>query len=343
MRSIEWLGSRVRLIDQTKLPLEETTIETDDFRVLAEAISALRIRGAPAIGVAAAYGVALAALTFPGTDFQAFSRFVHNAAGELNATRPTAVNLSWSVRRMKRVLDLATSTENARRLLVDEALGIHREDEEMCRKIGEHGSSLIPESATILTHCNTGALATGGDGTAQSVITTAFRQGKSISVYASETRPTLQGARLTAWELMKLGVDVTLITDSMACFLMKKTKITCVIVGADRIAANGDTANKIGTYNHAVTARYHGIPFYVAAPSSTIDPATGSGDQIPIEERNPKEVTEGFGRRTAPEGIKVYSPAFDITAASLISAIITERGIHRPPFHFHEIGPSRNA
>ena len=260
---------------------------------------------------------------------------ISSAADELNSTRPTAVNLFWALQRMRKILASAVSAESARQLLVDEALKIHREDEEMCRQIGEHGAALIPQTATILTHCNTGALATGGEGTAQSIITTAVRQGKSISVYAAETRPALQGARLTAWELMKQGVDVTLITDSTASFLMKKSRITCVVVGADRIAANGDTANKIGTYNHAVTARYHGVPFYVAAPTSTIDPATPSGDQIPIEERNPREVVEGFGRRTAPEGIKVYSPAFDITTASLITAIVTERGIHHPPFDFH--------
>ena len=334
MKSIEWCGSSVRIIDQTKLPLEEIFIQTDDYNVVADAIRTLKIRGAPAIGIAAAYGAALAALKSSHTDFQSFRRHVQQAIEQLASTRPTAVNLFWALQRMKRIIDASNSVDAARSMLIDEAIKIHREDEEMCRRIGERGAALIPQRATILTHCNTGALATGGEGTAQSVITTAHRSGKSIKVFADETRPLLQGARLTTWELQKAGIDVTLIADSMAAFLMKQKKIDLVIVGADRIAANGDVANKIGTYSLAVSAHYHHVPFYVAAPSSTIDSSIPNGDHIPIEERNAKEITEGFGKRTAPEGIGVYSPAFDVTPANMITSIITERGVHSPPFRF---------
>jgi methylthioribose-1-phosphate isomerase len=222
-------------------------------------------------------------------------------------------------------------------LLVQEAVTIHREDEEMCRAIGEHGGALIPKSASILTHCNTGALATGGEGTAQSIITTAHRQGKSINVYVDETRPLLQGARLTAWELMKHNIDVTLITDSMGAVLMRERKVDLVVVGADRIASNGDSANKIGTYNLAVIAHHHNIPLYVAAPSSTIDGLIRSGDQISLEERDPNEILEIHGHRLAPQGVHVYSPAFDVTPCSLITAIITEQGVHYPPYNFSKV------
>jgi methylthioribose-1-phosphate isomerase len=334
MKSIEWCGTSVRLIDQTKLPIEEIYIQTDDYHVLADAIRTLKIRGAPAIGVAAGYGVALAALKYRTTDVHGFRNFIGKTISELASTRPTAVNLFWALERMRKITDTAMFVESGRVLLIEEALAIHREDEEMCRCIGEHGAALIPAQATILTHCNTGALATGGDGTAQNVITTAHRQGKSVRVYAGETRPALQGSRLTAWELMKLGIDVTLITDNMAAFLMKQKKIDLVVVGSDRIAANGDAANKIGTYSVAVIAKYHHVPFYIAAPTSTIDCSISSGDKIPIEQRDPKEVTEGFGKRTAPHGVEVYSPAFDVTPAELITAIITEQGVHSPPFNF---------
>jgi methylthioribose-1-phosphate isomerase len=334
MKSIEWCGTSVRILDQTRLPLEEIYFQTDDYREIGAAIRALKIRGAPAIGVAAAYGVALAALQSPEKDIHSLRGSTDNVAAFLAETRPTAVNLFWALQRMKSVAASSNTPAELRRNLVDEAVKIHQEDERMCRDIGAHGSSLVPAHASILTHCNTGALATGGEGTAQSVITTAHRQGKSIRVYADETRPLLQGARLTVWELQKAGVDVTLITDSMAAFLMKQKKIDLCIVGADRIAANGDTANKIGTYSVAVNARYHGIPFYVAAPSSTIDCSIASGESIPIEERNAAEITEGFGKPTAPAGTKVYAPAFDVTPASLITAIITERGVFSPPFTF---------
>ncbi|MBI1804608.1 MAG: S-methyl-5-thioribose-1-phosphate isomerase [Ignavibacteriae bacterium] len=334
MKSIEWLGNRLRFIDQTKLPLEEVCIETDQYTLLADAIRSLGIRGAPLIGVAAAYGVALAGLRTDESNLQSFRNEIEYAIGELASTRPTAVNLSWALERMRKNLNASLSIEAARVVLVREAIVIHEEDEEMCRRIGECGSQLIPDRATILTHCNAGALATGGEGTALNIITTAHRMGKSINVYVSETRPLLQGARLTTWELMKAGVDVTLIIDSAAASLMQQKKIDCVVVGADRIARNGDAANKVGTYMHAVTAHYHGIPFYVAAPSSSIDPPLEDGNNIPIEERNASEITEGFGKRIAPEGTNVYAPAFDSTPARLITAIVTEKGIHRPPFHF---------
>jgi methylthioribose-1-phosphate isomerase len=334
IRSIEWLGSRVRLIDQTKLPLRELYLETADYRVVAEAIRTLGIRGAPAIGIAAAYGIALAGLASGACELGAFLADIRKASGELASTRPTAVNLFLALKRMDAVAAGAPSADEARSLLVEEALSIHREDEAMCRLIGEHGAALVPDPAVILTHCNTGALATGGSGTAQSVITTARAQGKSIRVYADETRPALQGARLTAWELMRAGVDVTLITDGTAPFVMRRNRVDLVVVGADRIAANGDSANKVGTYALAVAARHHGIPFYIAAPTTTIDPELATGDLIPIEERSASEVTEGFGTRTAPEGVRVYAPAFDVTPAPLIAAIVTEAGVQRPPYHF---------
>lgn len=334
MKSIEWLGDRVRFIDQTKLPLEESYIETTDLHLLADAIRTLKVRGAPLIGIAAAYGVALAAIKSTEKDLSAFRINVKSAIEELLSTRPTAVNLSWSLKRMERMLELSSSIEDATQAMVAEAIAIHREDEEMCKRIGENGAALVPQRAGILTHCNTGALATGGLGTAQSIITTAFHQGKSIQVYADETRPLLQGARLTSWELMREGIAVTLITDNMAAFVMKQKRVDLILVGADRIAANGDVANKIGTYSLAVLAHHHKIPLYVAAPSSTIDPSIETGHGIPIEERHAHEITEGFGKRTAPEGIKVYSPAFDVTPAALVSAIITEKGVHRAPYTF---------
>jgi len=334
LKTIEWLGNRVRFIDQAKLPLEESWIHADNHEVIASAIRGLKIRGAPLIGVAAAYGAALAALNFPGKDFKAFQLYYSSALKILGSTRPTAVNLFWALGRMEKAIEGVQSVEDARKSVIKEAMDIHRQDQEMCRLIGENGARLVPQSAGILTHCNTGALATGGEGTAQSVITTAHSQGKHLKVFADETRPLLQGARLTVWELINAGIDVTLITDSTAAFLMKQKKIDLVVVGADRIAANGDVANKIGTYSLALAANYHNVPFYVAAPFTTIDPETASGDRIPIEERNASEVTEGFGKRTAPAGTKVYSPAFDVTAASLIRAIITDRGVYRPPFDF---------
>ncbi|MBI3766088.1 MAG: S-methyl-5-thioribose-1-phosphate isomerase, partial [Ignavibacteriales bacterium] len=259
MTVIEWCGDSVRLIDQSKLPSEESYIQTGDYRVLVDAIRSLKVRGAPLIGIAAAYGVALAAAKFDGEEYYSFRDHCATAIRELASTRPTAVNLFWSLERMRNVLERGTTIESVRKALVSEALRIHHEDREMCRRIGEYGASLVPQRSTILTHCNTGALATGGDGTAQSIITTAHKMGKTVNVFADETRPLLQGARLTAWELMKAGLDVTLITDSMAASLMKQKRIDLVVVGADRIAANGDVANNLGTYNIAVIARHHGV------------------------------------------------------------------------------------
>ncbi|MBI4810399.1 MAG: S-methyl-5-thioribose-1-phosphate isomerase [Ignavibacteriales bacterium] len=337
IKAIEWCGDSIRFIDQTKLPTEEVYLKTCDYTVIADAIRKLKIRGAPLIGIAAAYGAALAAVHFREGNLNSFSQQILRAIDELGSTRPTAVNLFWALERMKKVLHNGTDIEQTRKSIIDEAIRIHKEDEEMCRRIGENGAKLIPQTAAILTHCNTGALATGGEGTAQSVITTAHRQGKSIKVYADETRPLLQGARLTTWELMKHGMDVTLITDNMAAFLMQQKKIDIAITGADRIAANGDVANKIGTYNLALIAKHHGVPFYVAAPTSTIDPSIPSGDKIPIEERHKEEVTQGFGKRTAPEGVNVYSPAFDVTPFNLISAIITDQDVYKPPFNFSKL------
>ncbi len=334
MKSIEWIGGKVRFIDQTKLPTDEIFVETDDLAALADAIRGLKVRGAPALGIAAAYGVVLAAQRFQSGTSQELYDVVHHAASTIAQTRPTAKNLFWALERMRSVcrLNLHESVERIKQMLLDEALRIHAEDAQMCTAIGKYGASLVPNPSTILTHCNTGALATGGDGTAQSIITTAFEQGKKVSVYADETRPLLQGARLTAWELQKRGIHVTVITDNAAAVVMAMKKIDLVVVGADRIAANGDTANKVGTYNVAIIAKEHGIPFYVAAPTSTFDGSIADGTLIQIEERNPDEVSEGFGVRTVPEGVRIYSPAFDVTPHSYITAIVTDRGILRPPF-----------
>lgn len=339
MRAIEWVPGttseprgRVRLIDQIKLPLEEVFIETENVEVLAKAIRELRIRGAPAIGIAVGFGLVLAVQNARTSDelLKAFDR----ASSLLSSTRPTAANLFYSLQRMRHTLDscLSKPLGSIKAALIEEAQSILKEDEKTCRRIGEHGASLVPRRAKVLTHCNTGALATGGEGTAQAVITRAASQGKQVTVYVDETRPLLQGARLAAWELMKAGIDVTLITDNTAAFLMQQNKIDLIVVGADRISTNGDVANKVGTYNLAVLAEKHRIPMYVAGPTSSIDFDLVSGDSIPIEERDPREVTEGFGRRIAPAGVRVYSPAFDVTPHELITAIITEFGILRPPY-----------
>jgi len=333
MTSIEWRQGKVRFIDQSKLPDEEIIVETSDYRLVAEAIRKLQIRGAPAIGVAVAFGVVLA-IQEETVDLpqQMKSRF-EEAASFFAATRPTAVNLFFALHRMRSVFE--THEHNvfaARRSLLEEALNIQREDLDACRSIGEFGAALVQSGSTILTHCNTGSLATAGDGTAHSIILNAHRQGKVRQVYVDETRPLLQGARLTAWELMKQKIDAVLITDSTAGFLMQLGKVDLVIVGADRIAANGDVANKVGTYSLAVLSEKHHIPFIVAAPTSTIDLSTASGKEIPIEERGSHEVTHIRGMRIAPEGINVYAPAFDVTPAALVSAIVTETGVLRPPF-----------
>jgi methylthioribose-1-phosphate isomerase len=313
---LRWTGTTLSLLDQRLLPAEELWIECHTAGEVADAIRTMVVRGAPAIGVSAAYGMALAALR--GEDLT-------GAAAVLKAARPTAVNLAWAVDRMlEQGGDAAT--------LVAAADRICREDVEACVAIGRHGAALLGDSATVLTHCNAGALATAGYGTALGVIRAAAEQGKRIAVFADETRPYLQGARLTAWELQRDGIDVTLITDNMSGHFFQQGQFDAAIVGADRIAANGDAANKIGTYTVAVLAHAHGVPFYVAAPVSTIDPACPDGSAIPIEERSAREVVEISGGRIAPEGIGVRHPAFDVTPARLISAIITERGVLRPPF-----------
>ena len=316
-KTIEWIGEadgHLRLIDQTLLPGELAFLDCRDVAAVWGAIKRLSVRGAPAIGITAAYGCVI------GAQWGEFEK----AAEYLATSRPTAVNLFWAINRMRRL-----GTEDAGALL-GEARRIHEEDEAMCAAMGEHGAGLIPAGGGVLTHCNAGALATGGIGTATAPMYTAHGQGKAFKVYADETRPLLQGARLTAWELGAAGVDVTLICDDMAASVMRSGRIDVVITGADRVAGNGDAANKIGTYNLAVLAKHHGIPFYVAAPSSTFDMAIGSGDEIPIEQRDAAEITEGFGRRTAPEGVQTFNPAFDVTPHELITAIITERGRIEP-------------
>ncbi len=334
MVSLEWRDNSLRYIDQTKLPHEEVYVETTDYRVVGEAIRRLQIRGAPAIGVAAAYAVVLSVINATATSVKELSDEVYTAINYLAQTRPTAVNLFMALGRMRRVFEQTSwvDVKTIQRHLLMEAKQIHAEDVEACRRIGEFGAAILPNGVSILTHCNTGALATTGTGTAQSVITTAAKQGKVVRVFADETRPLFQGARLTTWELMRAGVEVTLITDSTAGFLMHNREVDVVIVGADRIAANGDTANKVGTYTLAVLAERHGIPLYVAAPTTTFDTQARSGRNIPIEERDPTEVTDVNGTRIAPEGVKVFAPAFDVTPGELIRAIITERGVLKPPF-----------
>ncbi|MFQ5499767.1 MAG: S-methyl-5-thioribose-1-phosphate isomerase, partial [Candidatus Zixiibacteriota bacterium] len=324
-KAVERKGSKLCLIDQTRLPDELFVREYDDYRDIIVAIKRLEVRGAPAIGIAAAYAMAIAAQQAECSD----RSFVERVAGELKAARPTAVNLSWAVDRVVssvRQMDQADSSLIAAAMW-REAEIIHEEDRQMCAAIGRNGSALIADGDTVLTHCNTGALATGGIGTALGVIYTCHDQGKKVRVYVDETRPLLQGSRLTAWELQQAGIDVTLICDSTAGMLMQQGKIDHVIVGADRIARNGDFANKIGTYSLAVLAKEHGVPIYVAAPASTFDNELKSGDQIVIEERPGHEVTEGFGRRSAPEGIEVYSPAFDVTPTEYVSVYISDSGI----------------
>ena len=335
MKSIEWINGKVRFIDQTVLPTEEKYVETDDLEVLAEAIRSLKVRGAPALGIAAAYGILLGTQHIQSGTPRDLSDTLERTASLIGRTRPTAHNLFWALERMRSVcrLNMHRNVAEIKRALYDEAMRIHREDAEMCTAIGKFGAELVPDPAVILTHCNTGALATGGDGTAQSIITTAFEQGKKLSVFVDETRPLLQGARLTAWELQKRGIPVTVIADNTAAFVMARQHVDFVVVGADRIAANGDTANKVGTYNAAVVAKEHGVPFYVAAPTSTIDSSLADGREIPIEVRDPRELTVGFGRRTVPYGVSVYSPAFDVTPQSFITAIVTEEGILYPPFN----------
>ena len=332
-KCIEWVGGPdgyLRLIDQTQLP---AALDYRDCRTVEdvwEAIKSLRVRGAPAIGIAAAYGVVVGVQAC--TDPEAYDARLRSAAAYLRTSRPTAVNLFWALDRMERCFTGCDQEPPSRRTgwLLKEARAIHDEDAAMCHAIGRAGAALIAEGSGILTHCNTGGLATAEYGTALSVLFTAADQGRRFRVFADETRPLLQGARLTAWELRQAGLDVTLLCDSMAAQVMKEGRVQLVIVGADRIAANGDAANKIGTYGVAVLAKAHGIPFYVAAPSSTFDFNLPNGDGIPIEQRDPREVTHGFGRQTAPDGVAVYNPAFDVTPARLIAGLITEKGLIQP-------------
>jgi methylthioribose-1-phosphate isomerase len=334
--TIEWKGDAVVMIDQRKLPASEVYVTCKTAPEVAKAIKTMVIRGAPAIGVAAAMGIALGMRKSKATGTKQFATEFQRICDLMAGTRPTAVNLFWAIERMKRTFAEAAqggcSVEELKQRLEAEAQKIHDEDVASCRTMGAHGATMVPENARILTHCNAGALATAGYGTALGVIRAAAEQGKKIAVLADETRPFLQGARLTAWELVKDGIDTTVITDNMAGTMMRGGNIDLVVVGADRIAANGDTANKVGTYTVAVLAKEHGIPFYVAAPLSTIDLATADGSGIPIEERPDREVTHVGSSRLTPDGAHIRNPAFDVTPAKYITAIITEKGIARPPF-----------
>jgi methylthioribose-1-phosphate isomerase len=331
--TVAWEDGAVVMIDQRRLPGEEVYLRCRDHAEVARAIRDMAVRGAPAIGVAAALGIALGVRNSP-AEGEALRAAFERICQEMAATRPTAVNLFWAIERMRRrfAADQARGGRALREALLEEARAIEDEDVAACRRIGDLGAELIPERARVLTHCNAGALATAGYGTALGVIRSAARQGKIRNVLADETRPYLQGARLTAWELSREGIPTTLIADSMAGHMMARGEVDAVVVGADRIAANGDVANKIGTYTVAVLARENGVPFYVAAPVSTIDLATPSGDAITIEERPPDEVTHHGGRRLAPEGVAVRNPAFDVTPHRYVTAIVCERGVARPPY-----------
>ena len=342
LRTIEWVSNspgglipgRVRMIDQTRLPTELVHLETADVREIWQAIKSLQVRGAPAIGVAAAMGVIAAVQHSKAKDGAELVREVGRAADYLSTSRPTAANLFWALDRMKAVAERESNRPPAEilRVLAEEAVKIRDEDAAMCRDIGAHGVDLLKGARAILTHCNAGGLATAEYGTALAPVYVAQEQGRKIRVYVDETRPLLQGSRLTAWELMQAGVEVTLICDNMAADVMREGRVDAVMVGADRIAANGDAANKVGTYGLALIARAHRVPFYVLAPSSTFDLRLKSGAEIPIEHRDASEIVFGFGRQPAPTGVEVYSPAFDVTPAKLITAIVCERGIARPPY-----------
>lgn len=336
IKTLEWTPEGVRFIDQTKLPTEETYVVCRTYEEVADAIRTMIVRGAPAIGVAAAMGVALGARDAKATDMAGFSKEFAHIADVLAATRPTAVNLFWAIKRMQETFAALSksgkSIEQIKEGLIREAQQMHVEDIAACEAMGRNGAALLPKSGGVLTHCNAGALATCGYGTALGVIRSAVEFGAKINVYADETRPFLQGSRLTAWELMKDGIPTTVIADNMAGAMMSQGKIGAVIVGADRIAANGDVANKIGTYSVAILAKEHGIPFYVAAPWSTIDLATPDGAHIPIEQRAATEVTQMAGKQIAPMDVRVENPAFDVTPNRYITAIITERGVAKPDY-----------
>jgi methylthioribose-1-phosphate isomerase len=329
---VTWLNGKLRILDQTQLPGKEVYLDITDYRELAAAIKELKVRGAPAIGVAGAYGVVLGSLQIKTTDENTFRKELATVIDDIWATRPTARNLFFALERIKTAASMGKTVEAIRKNLLTEAQSIQDYEAAATRRLSAHGAELLQDGWTVLTHCNAGALATCGQGTALGVIIAAQGQGKKISVIADETRPLLQGARLTTWELQKAGVPVKLITDNMAGHFMKAGKINAVITGADRITANGDTANKIGTYSIAVLAKENKIPFYIAAPVSTFDLTLKTGDEIPIEERNPEEVTHLQGIRIAPEGVDALNPAFDVTPAKYITAIITDKGVIEPPY-----------
>ena len=329
--AIEWLDGKLRIIDQSQLPREEVFVDLDNYRDVVLAIKEMKVRGAPAIGVAAAYGIALGASGIKARNKDDLLAQLNQVIGVFATSRPTAVNLFEAINRMRKAAQ-GDSVAEIKNSLINEAKRIHQEEITATKQLSQLGAELIKDGFTVLTHCNAGPLATAGYGTALGVIKAAKEQGKKVSVFVTETRPLLQGARLTTWELMQEGIPVTLITDSMAGYFMRQKKIDCVIVGADRIAANGDVANKIGTYTLAVLAKENKIPFYVAAPTSTIDLSLSSGDKIPIEERSPEEVTHIQGVPIAPQGTRAANPAFDITPHSYITAIITEKGIIREPY-----------
>jgi methylthioribose-1-phosphate isomerase len=334
--TLTWTPEGVRFIDQTKLPLEESYVLASTYEQVADVIVTMVVRGAPAIGVSAAYGIVLGAMRTNAATAREFAPEFDKICARLAGTRPTAVNLFWAIDRFKRLfaslLAANASIDEIQQKLLAEAHVMYEEDIAACKTMGAFGGALLPQEGGVLTHCNAGALATCGYGTALGVIRSAVERGKHIHVYADETRPFLQGARLTAWELMADGIDTTVICDNMAASLMRAGRIQAVVVGADRIAANGDAANKIGTYNVAILAKEHGIPFYVAAPWSTIDTATPTGDAIPIEERSPVEVTHHGGKQLTPHGVGICNPAFDVTPGKYITAIITERGVLRAPY-----------
>ena len=334
IKTLEWTNDGVRFIDQRKLPTEETYVTCATYEEVAEAIRNMTVRGAPAIGVAAAMGIALGARDAEASHVSELRRAFDQICEVIGETRPTAVNLFWAIRRMQQKFEVCAElpVEQIRQALITEAQRMYVEDIAANEAMGRHGATLMPASGGVLTHCNAGALATCGYGTALGVIRAAVEAGKKLQVYADETRPFLQGSRLTAWELMKDGIPTTVISDNMAGAMMKQGKIGAVVVGADRIAANGDVANKIGTYTVAVLAKEHGIPFYVAAPFSTVDLETPDGGKIPIEQRSTREVTHIAGKAIAPEGVKVENPAFDVTPAKYVAAIITERGVARAPY-----------
>lgn len=332
IRPIKWANGTLRLLDQTRLPAEEVMVEAYGYLGAVAAIKEMRVRGAPAIGVTAAYAVAMAARDLDYLDRDTFLQRLTEAGNLIKAARPTAVNLMWAVDRMMTVANSETDPLRIKDRLVEEAVMIEQEDEAINRRMGSHGKELMPDGGSVLTHCNAGALATAAYGTAVGVIRAGWEDGKRFKVFNTETRPFLQGARLTAWEFKKLGIPSTLVVDSAAGMLMHRGEIGCVITGADRVAANGDTANKIGTYTLAVLAKENGIPFYVAAPTSTVDTSLKTGDEIEIEQRAPSEVTEFRGVPVAPEGVQALNPGFDVTPARYVSAIITESGVARPPY-----------